>query len=336
LRYNSSQNKLPATRQLGPFPILGLWAVLCFGGGLYASWLGYGGRGFAATLTAFSFYFAVMLLLAARGVPEFLSSRLGAGSAYLLGAAALLVYLLYALGTSTFALSRAGAIAAVVFIPLALAASAVRQLPGAWQDYVTLAGIWVAVKFSPSHWLWPYPNELLAYVFTILLCLNVALAAFVLIRKIPGIGYNIGWGSRWSFFVLASFLVFGAIAIPLGTSMHFIQFAPQWHAWRSLPFVSVAIFFFTAWPEEFLFRGLLQNLLSRSSKSDLAGWWTASVLFGFSHITNLGFPNWRYVILASIAGLFYGWTWRRTNSIFASALVHAAVDITWHFLFRTL
>jgi membrane protease YdiL (CAAX protease family) len=80
---------------------------------------------------------------------------------------------------------------------------------------------------------------------------------------------------------------------------------------------------------------LLQNVLSRSCKSEFAGWWTASVLFGFSHITNLGFPNWRYVILASIAGLFYGWTWRRTNSIFASALVHAAVDTTWHFFFRT-
>jgi membrane protease YdiL (CAAX protease family) len=268
--------------------------------------------------------------------PEFLSARFGSGASYLLGATTLLAYLIYVVGTNTFAFSRAGAIAAIVFIPLALAASAERQPPGAWQDYLTLAGIWVTVKFSPSHWLWPYPNERLAYVFTVLLCLNVALAAFVLIRKIPGIGYNIGWGRRWSFFVVASFLVFAAIAIPLGTGMHFIHFAPQWYAWLWLPFLSIAIIFFTAWPEEFLFRGLLQNMLSRSSKSDLAGWWTASVLFGFSHITNFGFPNWRYVILASIAGLFYGWTWRRTNSIFASALVHAAVDATWHFFFRTV
>jgi membrane protease YdiL (CAAX protease family) len=314
---------------------LGLWAVLSFAGGLYASWLGYGGRGFAAVLTAFSFYFGVMLVFAARGVPEFLGAIVGIRSAYLLGAAAFLAYLVYAVGTGSFAFSRIGVAAAIVIVPLALAATAQRQPPGAWQDYLTLAGIWVTVKFSDSHWLWPYPDERLAYVFTVLLCLNVALAAFVLIRKIPGIGYNIGWGRRWSFFVLASFLVFGAIAIPLGVGMHFIQFAPRWHAWASLPFLFVAILFFTAWPEEFLFRGLLQNMLSRSSKSELAGWLIASVLFGFSHITNMGFPNWRYVILASIAGFFYGWTWRRTNSIFASALVHAAVDFTWHFLFRT-
>jgi hypothetical protein len=316
--------------------MLGLWAALCFAGGLYASWQGYGGRGFAATLTVFSFYFAVMLLFAARGVPEILSAFLGTRAAYLLGATSFLAYLIYVIGTNTLALSRIAAVAGIVAIPLALAASAQRQPAGAWQDYLTLAGIWVTVKFSPSHWLWPYPGGRLAYVFTVLLCLNIALAAFILIRKIPGIGYNINWGSRWSLSVLGSFLVFAAIAIPLGIAMHFIRFAPQWHTWLSLPFLYIAIFFFTAWPEEFLFRGLLQNMLARSSKSDFAGWWTASVLFGFSHITNLGFPNWRYVILASLAGMFYGWTWRRTSSVFASALVHAAVDTTWHFFFRTV
>jgi membrane protease YdiL (CAAX protease family) len=326
---------LSTTRQLGPLSVLGLWTALCFAAGLYASWQGYGGRGFAATVTAFAYYFGVMLLFAARGVPEFLSVLFGARAAYLLGALTFLAYLIYAIGTNTFALSRAGAIAAIITVPLALAVSAAQQPPGAWQDYLTLGGIWVTVKFSPSHWLWPYPGERLAYVFTVLLCLNVALAAFVLIRKVPGIGYSIGWGRRWGFYVIASFVVFAAIAIPLGEAMHFIRSAPQWQTWRSLPLLSIAILFFTAWPEEFLFRGLLQNMLSRSSKSDLAGWWTASVLFGFSHITNMGFPNWRYVILASIAGIFYGWTWRKSNSIFASAIVHALVDTTWHFFFRT-
>ena len=322
------------SRQLGPLAVIGLWAVLCLLGGFYAVWHGYGGYAFAATFTVFSFYFGADLLFAARGVPEFIAGHLPRNSAYLFGVAAFLAYLAYALGTGNFSMARAGAIAALAFIPLILASSGERQPPGSWQDYLTLAGIWVTVKFSPSHWFWPYPGGQLAYVFTVLLCVNIALATFVLLRKIPGIGYNIAWGRRWAFFVLASFLVFGAIAIPLGTGIRFIRFAPNVSGLSSLPFASLGILFFTAWPEEFLFRGLLQNLLSRSCKSELAGWWTASVLFGFSHITNMGFPNWRYVILASIAGLFYGWTWRRTNSIFASALVHAAVDTTWHFLFR--
>jgi membrane protease YdiL (CAAX protease family) len=316
--------------------MLGLWALLTLTGALFSVWLGYGGRAFAATLTAFAFFFLVMLLFAARGLDSSLAARFGAGSGYLLGAAVFLVYLTYALGTNTFAFTRAAAIAGLVFIPLALAASAKQKPPGTWEDFLILTGVWVAVKFSPSHWLWPFPGGRLAYVFTVLLCVNVALAAFVLLRHVNGIGYSIGWGRHWGFFILASFLVFGCIAIPLGRAMHFIEFAPQWSQWKALPFLSLGILFFTAWPEEFLFRGLLQNMLAQTSKSDLAGWWTASILFGFSHITNMGFPNWRYVVLASIAGFFYGWTWRRTGSIFASALVHAAVDATWHFLFRTV
>jgi hypothetical protein len=314
--------------------MLGLWAALCFGGGLYASWLEYGGRVFAATLTVFSFYFGVMLLFAARYVPEFFSLRFGSGGAYLLGASAFLAYLIYAMGTNTFALTRAAAVAGIVIIPLALAASARGRPPGAWQDYLTLAGIWVTVKFSPSHWLWPYPGGQLAYVFTVLLCLNVALAAFVLLRKVPGIGYNIGWGRRWRFFVAASFVVFGAIAIPLGIGMHFIYFAPQWQAWRSLPFLYIAILFFTAWPEEFLFRGILQNLFSRTLGNQWAGLAVASVVFGLSHILHAPFPNWKYVLLATIAGVFYGHAWMKSATLLPGALVHALVDISWHLLFR--
>jgi len=40
---------------------------------------------------------------------------------------------------------------------------------------------------------------------------------------------------------------------------------------------SLGILFLTAWPEELLFRGLLQNFLERASKSEFAGWWTASI-----------------------------------------------------------
>jgi uncharacterized protein len=261
----------------------------------------------------------------------------------LLATALFLVYLIYALGTNTFAFTRSAVVAGLVFLPLGLVGTAERQLPGSWQDFVTLMGIWVAVKplpnpwgWSLSHWIWPFPGGRLAYIFTVLLCVNVALAAFSLLRHVNGIGYSIGWGRHWGFFILASYIVFACIAIPLGRAIHFIEFDPQWSQLKSLPLVSLGILFFTAWPEEFLFRGLLQNMLARASKSDLAGWWTASILFGFSHITNMGFPNWRYVILATIAGFFYGWTWRKTGSIFASALVHAAVDITWHFFFRTL
>jgi len=81
----------------------------------------------------------------------------------------------------------------------------------------------------------------------------------------------------------------------------------------------------------------LQNCLSRTFSSDSAGWISASAIFGLAHITNNGvFPNWRYALLATIAGIFYGRTWRKTGSIFPATIVHALVDTTWHLLFRTL
>src|SRR5882672_8029854 len=104
--------------------MLGIWAALTLSGVLYSVWQGYGGRAFATTLTAFAFFFLVMLLLAARGVENRLTSRFGSGSAYLLGTAVFLVYLIYALGTETFAFTRSAAVAGLVFIPLGLAATA--------------------------------------------------------------------------------------------------------------------------------------------------------------------------------------------------------------------
>ncbi|MGB2677227.1 MAG: CPBP family intramembrane glutamic endopeptidase [Candidatus Acidiferrum sp.] len=322
-------------RQLGIWAVLGIWAGLCLGGALYGSWQGYGGRAFGAALTVFAFFLLVMLVFAARDVAEGWVEKFGPGGGFFLGACVLVFYLVYLLGTGTFAVARAGAMAGLIFVPLGLAVSAGGAAAGAWQDYAMVAGIWVFVKFGSSHWLWPFPNARLAYVMTVLVAANVALAAFVLVRRLKGIGYSIGWGKNWGLYVVGSFVAFACIAIPLGTGMHFITFAPQLGRWSGFLFSAVAILVFTAWPEELLFRGLLQNLLARDSKTDWAGWWTASLLFGFSHITNMGFPNWRYVALATIAGIFYGWAWRKSGSIFASALVHAAVDVTWHFLFRT-
>jgi len=192
------------------------------------------------------------------------------------------------------------------------------------------------VKFGPSHWIWPYPDARLAYIFTVIVAVNLAVAGFMLLRKIKNVGYNIGWGNGWVLYILGALVVFACITIPLGIRIHFIAYAPQIHEWKTFLPLSIGILFFTAWPEELLFRGLLQNLLSQASRSDTVGWIGASILFGFSHIFNMHFPNWRYVLLASIAGLFYGWTWHKTGSIFASAIVHAGVDILWHFLFRTL
>ncbi len=323
-------------KQISLWVTLSIWALLSLAGIFFAISQGYPGRSFAATAASLSLLLLVMLLFASRGVAERLSSSLGPSGGLLLGVLVFIFYIIYLVGTGTFGLGRVGIVAALIFVPLALALSAQRSAAGSWQDFLIIAAVWAFVKFGPSQYLWPYPGGRLAYISTVLLCVDVALATFLLVRQIKGIGYSIGWGKNWALQICGSFVFFGSVAIPLGIRLRFIAFDPQWTRWPSFLGLSLAILVFTAWPEELLFRGLLQNLLARSSKSDLAGWWTSSVFFGLAHITNGSFPNWRYVILATIAGLFYAYIWRKTNSIFASALLHAAVDVTWHFLFRTL
>ncbi len=329
---------LPTARQLGLFATLGLWAALVAIFILVAFFTTHGsayGRASVATVLTFSFLLAVMLLFAARNLPDRIAALAGPSSAWLFGVTSFFIFLVYALGTGSASFARLGAIAAFIFLPLALLSTAQSSAPGSWQDLFILVAIWVTVKFGPSHWFWPYPNARLAYIFTVMLAVNIAIAGFILLRRTKGIGYNIGWGANWTLYILGALILIACIVIPLGLKIHFLVYSPHLSEWKSFIPLSIAILFFTAWPEEFLFRGLLQNLLSRATNNETAGWIAASILFGFSHITNLHFPNWRYVLLATIAGLFYGWTWRKTNSIFASAMVHAGVDILWHILFVT-
>src|SRR5260370_3539060 len=117
---------------------------------------------------------------------------------------------------------------------------------GAWQDYATLVGVRVAVKPLPnpwgislSHWLWPYPGGKLAYVFTVMLSLNVALAAYVLVRRFYHVGYSIGWGRGWGFFFFAGFIVFGGIPIPLGEGVAFLHFAAPRVEANAMPFLAI-------------------------------------------------------------------------------------------------
>src|SRR5258708_37714781 len=194
--------RLPAARQLAFFPILTLWAALTAVFIVVAHFSGYGfpsgGRSFTATLLSFALLLAVMLLFAARGSTEKFSSTAGPGSAWLLALILFFAFLVYALGTSAASLTRLAAAAAFIFLPLLLLAAARSSSSGSWQDLLTIVALWTAVKFGPSHWLWPYPGGRLAYIFTVLLAINIAIAGFLLLRRTKNVGYNIGWAHGWT------------------------------------------------------------------------------------------------------------------------------------------
>jgi membrane protease YdiL (CAAX protease family) len=324
---------MSANRQLNFTGAAAIWAALGLFGAFFGTWLGYGGRRFAFALAVCAVLLAGMLFPAAANVREKLLAWFGKRSAWITPLIPVVAIVIYAAGANGFDWKAMVFGAGYALLPAALLFSAGEKPPGQWQDYAAALAIWLPVELRWLYRLWPYPPQL-THTMTILFAVNVALAAFLLLRRLDGIGYTIEWGPGFSFAVAFSFIVFAVIAIPLGEGIGFIHFDPSMARLRSLPLAALGILFFTAWPEELLFRGLLQNLLARTLRSPTAGLFAASVVFGFAHINNGPFPNWRYVLLATIAGIFYGRAWMKTGSIFASCLVHALVDITWHTLFR--
>jgi membrane protease YdiL (CAAX protease family) len=96
----------------------------------------------------------------------------------------------------------------------------------------------------------------------------------------------------------------------------------------------VFTFFLIAVPEEIFFRGWMQNLLERRM-GRTASLLITSVVFGLAHFNKrTAFLNWRYVLLAAIAGIFYGRAWRAQRRVGASAITHATVDTLWGVLLR--
>jgi uncharacterized protein len=311
---------------------VGVWIPIVVFVALLGLRIGYRGPrfgialGVAAALFAFEFFLACPSVLeSARGVLR----EHGRVFAPLVPLFAVLVYT----GTVTANWKMAFVGAAYSVLPALLVASSTGKPSGTWEDYAAMMLIWLPVEFRWMYRVFPYPTEL-THSLTILLALGAGVAAFVLLRRMDGIGYAIVWRRGFGANVAIHFLIFTAIAVAVGIEIGFLKFDPTLARLRSLPLAVVGITFFTAWPEEFLFRGVLQNLLSRTFKNQWAGLAVASAIFGLSHILHAPYPNWKYVFLATIAGLFYGHVWMKTGSLFPGALVHALVDVSWHLLFR--
>lgn len=314
-------------RRFPPTGALILWAALLFFGIVAGLRLGYGGGHFAVAILIAAALLGVELFLACPRLHKWLA-LLPRRASLLASLVPLVAFVVYALNTYPSDWLRVLAGMSYVVVPSLIAASARGKVVGVTEDYLALVIIWLPVQFRWMYRLWPYPAPL-THTLTILFALTTALAAFFFIRRLDDIGYAVEWRRGFRGAVFLNFTVLALIIIPLGEAMHFIHFGPTVHSLSNTPLTGVEILVFTAWPEEFLFRGLLQNLLSHSLKNRYAGWIVASVLFGLAHILHAPVPNWKYVCLATIAGLFYGRAWMKTGSIFPGTIVHALVDTIW-------
>jgi len=205
------------------------------------------------------------------------------------------------------------------------AAQADPQQRGDWRDAFILLVLGLAVDLRWFESAWPSGLRALNE----LLLVDAGLYGFLAIRQLSGAGFD--FHLKWSDWKtgLRELVLFTPVVIVLGLALGFI------HPHRNLPGIGsallrwVAIFFFTAVPEELFFRAWVQNLLERRL-GRRAALVIASILFGLSHFNKRSAHfNWRYVLLATIAGIFYGRAWRENRRVPASTITHASVDWLW-------
>jgi membrane protease YdiL (CAAX protease family) len=253
----------------------------------------------------------------------------------LLWVPALLVpYVLYVLGTGAYHPAALARLIPYVFIPTALVVlDRDRKGPHAF-DFLAVLAIWLPFDLRLLEGIWTWPAGQGSYGFQTVLAVDLAVFLFVLYRGLDGIGYRFRLTPRGALAVVASFVLFSAIAIPLGLAIDFIAYQPRDFDASGFLASFLAILLFIGIPEELLFRGLIQNFLDQ--------WWgkgwrslvVASLVFGAAHLDNDAAPNFSYALLATIAGLFYGFTFRRSGTLLAPAILHALVDAVWRAFFR--
>ena len=203
---------------------------------------------------------------------------------------------------------------------------------GNWRDALVLLILGLTVDLRWFDVAWPAGLRGLGN----LLLVDAGLYGFLGIRRLSGTGFDFHF--RWSDWKtgLRELVFFAPIVIVFGLALGFI------HPHRNVLPVGRAllswidIFVFVAVLEELFFRAWVQNLLERRVGRPVA-LVIASVLFGLSHFNKRNFGsahfNWRYVLLATIAGIFYGRAWREQRRVPASAITHTCVDWLWNLWF---
>ena len=239
-------------------------------------------------------------------------------------------YLVFAYGVDHFDASIA---AAIFGVPVALAALlelAPRSPKLLWQDTLTLtilAGLYMFKVFAAA---WPYPG--LAGLPKLYIA-DIALYLYLILRQLEGVGYRFIPSASALWIGMREWLFFLPFGIGLGFAMHFIHFHPQMPLLTAALTAILVTFLFVAIPEELFFRGILQNLLETRLGTRRA-LILAALLFGLSHFNKGTALNSRYVLLATIAGIFYGRAWRAQRQLLASVITHTAVDVVWALWFR--
>jgi hypothetical protein len=268
--------------------------------------------------------------------PDFAAARVRAlpnWARVVVPAALSIPYLLVACGADVF---HWGWFTLYLLVPVAIAlllAQAARvdaAQRGNWRDFLVLVVLGLAVDLRWFERAWPAHLA----VFNKILLLDAGIYGFVLIRQLGGTGFNLRLRLKDLGIGLREAAFYVPLALALGLSLGFLHLHRGWPGIARIAVAWVFTFFFIAVPEELFFRGWMQNLLEKRLGRYAAVFVTAC-LFGLAHFNKRAAHfNWRYVLMAALAGIFYGRAWRVERRVGASAVTHATVDAIWSLWLR--
>ena len=203
-------------------------------------------------------------------------------------------------------------------------------------DFFTILLLWLPLELAAGARFVPRPAQGYLHSVAYGIAILLGLLLFLGYRWFPDLKFNL-WRARRDWWLpMAGFAAVAPVLIFLGIAIGFI---PPPHfpvkSAGSMAGALLLIFFGTALPEEILFRSLIQNLLALRFGASIPTLLGASFIFGCAHLNNgpQALPNWRYMILATIAGFAYGFVFRRASTVLSSAALHMLVDGTKHFFF---
>ena len=255
--------------------------------------------------------------------------------AFVLMLSALVPYAIYSIGTGTFHTRSLGMLALI-----ATAVSAwfvVFNGKRAWSD-VLFAALPAAIMLSKvlDETYVTLARRAPADILGTLMLIRTGALAVICIRKMGGINFGFIPTVRDWVVGVGSFLALLPVIFAANSLLHAAapRLAPG--PWWKVGILALGTFLGFLWvvalAEEFIFRGIVQQALSQRAGT-LVGLVFASVLFGLVHLPFRGFPNWRWVAVATIVGLFCGFAYKLAGSIRAAAVTHALLVTTWRVFF---
>ena len=243
-------------------------------------------------------------------------------------------YLLFALPLGVFSAGGFIRLFLYVNLPLLVLLTSQSGSPPGWRDVLAVGLVWLPLEFRLLGPLWSWPPGQAGGSLNGLVGTCLAAFLFVVVRRLPGVGYTFEIRLRDLLVASLIFLSFTPMALALGLFLGFLTPTRHFPALGPAVGTVLGIFVVTGIPEELLFRGLIQNLLRHKFPRPAVSIVLAALVFGAAHLNVGSHPDWRLWLLATLAGLAYGLAYQWGGTLMAPALVHTLVNSTWALFFR--